>query len=53
MKSKDVKHQNKHVTTLDQILDRKYGKRGAVKREHWERVFEVFYLSVVSEQNNL
>ncbi len=35
---------NKNLTTLDQILDKKYGKRGQVKREQWEQQFEAFRL---------
>ncbi|MFZ4706532.1 MAG: hypothetical protein ACOYMF_11055 [Bacteroidales bacterium] len=33
---------NKNLTTLDELLDTKYGKRGAAKREKWEQDFEVF-----------
>jgi len=33
---------NKNLTTLDELLDTKYGKRGASKREKWELEYEVF-----------
>ena len=38
------------ITTLDQILDRKYGKMGRPKREQWEQQFESFRLGVLLEQ---
>ncbi len=38
------------LTTLDQILDKKYGKRGKPKREQWEQQFEAFRLGVLLEQ---
>jgi len=34
--------ENKDITTLDEIPDDKYGKRGAAKREKWEQEFEAF-----------
>lgn len=36
-----------NITTLDKILDKKYGKRGAEKREKWEQEFETFQLGVL------
>jgi len=36
-----------NITTLDEILDKKYGKRGAGKREKWEQEFETFQLGVL------
>ena len=42
-----------NVTTLDQILDEKYGKKGAVAREQWEQEFEAFRLGVLLEQARL
>lgn len=45
--------QNKQLTTLDQILDQKYGEPGAAKREHWEQEFEAFHLGVHLEQAQL
>lgn len=36
-----------NITTLDQILDEKYGKKGAPKREQWEQQFESFKLGVL------
>ena len=39
-----------NITTLDQILDKKYGKKGAPKREEWEQQFEAFHLGVLLEE---
>lgn len=36
-----------NITTLDEILDKKYGKQGADKREKWEQEFETFQLGVL------
>lgn len=41
---------NKNITTLDEILDKKYGKKGAPKREKWEQDFESFRLGVILEE---
>jgi len=41
---------NKNITTLDELLDNKYGQRGAVKREKWEQDFEAFKLGVLLEE---
>lgn len=41
---------NKNITTLDEILDNKYGKRGVHKREKWEQEFEAFKLGVLLEE---
>ena len=38
------------ITTLDQILDKKYGRKGAPKREQWEQQFEAFKLGVLLEE---
>lgn len=43
----------KNTTTLDEILDNKYGKRGAEKREEWEQEFEAFRLGVLLEEARL
>ena len=43
----------KNITTLDEILDNKYGKPGAEKREEWEQQFETFRLGVLLEQARL
>jgi len=43
------KKSNKSITTLDEILDKKYGKRGAIKREKWEQEFEVFKIGALLE----
>lgn len=39
-----------NITTLDQILDKKYGKKGHPKREQWEQQFESFRLGVLLEE---
>lgn len=44
-----MKEQN-DITTLDQILDNKYGKQGEPKREAWEQEFEAFQLGVLLEE---
>jgi ribosome-binding protein aMBF1 (putative translation factor) len=49
-----MKHQvDKTITTFDEILDRKYGKQGAEKREKWEQEFEAFRLGVLIEEARL
>ncbi len=40
----------RNTTTLDEILDKKYGRRGAKKREIWEEEFEAFRLGVLIEK---
>ncbi len=42
-----------NLTTLDEILDRKYGEKGAPKREEWEQQFEAFQLGVLLEEARL
>ncbi len=44
------KQTNKNIVTLDEILDEKYGERGAPKREEWELEFEMFHLGVLLEE---
>ena len=39
-----------NITTLDQILDKKYVKKGLPKREEWEQQFETFRLGVLLEE---
>lgn len=39
-----------NTTTLNQILDAKYGKKGAPKREKWEQEFESFRLGILLEE---
>jgi len=41
---------NKHITTFNELLDKKYGKRGKAKREQWEQEFEAFKLGVLIEE---
>ncbi|MBX2986222.1 MAG: helix-turn-helix transcriptional regulator [Bacteroidia bacterium] len=45
-----MKKKESNITTLDEILDSKYGKRGATKREQWEQEFEAFQLGVLLEE---
>lgn len=40
----------KNITTLSQILDKKYGLEGEPKREKWEQEFEAFHLGVLLEE---
>ena len=37
------------IKNFDDLLDSKYGKRGATKREKWEQEFESFKLGVLIE----
>jgi DNA-binding XRE family transcriptional regulator len=45
-----MKKVSKNLTTLDEILDQKYGKKGNQKREKWEQEFEAFKLGVLLEE---
>ncbi len=45
-----MKKANKNITTLDEILDKKYGKSGSKKRDKWEQDFESFRLGVMLEE---
>lgn len=40
----------KNITTLEEILDAKYGKLGEPKREKWEQEFETFRLGALLEE---
>jgi HTH-type transcriptional regulator / antitoxin HipB len=42
--------ENSNITTLDQIIDKKYGSKGQAKREEWEQQFESFRLGVLLEE---
>ena len=44
------KEGNKNLTSLDELLDKKYGKRGTLKREKWEQEFEAFRLGALLEE---
>jgi len=44
---------NNNITTFDELLDKKYGKRGGKKREKWEQEFEAFKLGVLLEEARL
>jgi HTH-type transcriptional regulator / antitoxin HipB len=41
---------NNNITTLDDILDAKYGKKGMPKRDKWEQEFETFKLGILIEE---
>ncbi len=45
-----MSNENNNITTLDQILDKKYGEKGQAKREEWEQQFESFRLGVLLEE---
>lgn len=45
-----MKSKENNITTLNEILDNKYGKRGSKKREVWEQEFESFQLGVLIEE---
>lgn len=45
-----MKKVNKNITTLDEILDKKYCKSGSKKRDKWEQDFESFRLGVMLEE---
>jgi HTH-type transcriptional regulator/antitoxin HipB len=47
------KANKKNITTFDEILDKKYGKKGAAKREKWEQDFEAFRLGALLEEARL
>ena len=47
------KKEDKNITTFDEILDNKYGKRGEEKREKWEQEFEAFHLGILLEEARL
>lgn len=48
-----MKKANKNITTFEELLDNKYGKKGNPKREKWEQEFEVFRLGVLLEEARL
>ena len=45
-----MSNEKNNITTLDQILDKKYGEKGQPKREEWEQQFESFRLGVLLEE---
>jgi DNA-binding XRE family transcriptional regulator len=47
------KNEPKNITTLDEIIDSKYGKKGAKARDKWEQDFEAFHLGVLLEEARL
>ena len=42
--------ENKKITTLDELLDTKYGERRTEKRGKWEEGFEKFKICVLLEE---
>ncbi|MBE8713961.1 helix-turn-helix domain-containing protein [Sphingobacterium hungaricum] len=48
---KNVKENN--ITSLDELIDKKYGKIGEPERETWEHQFEAFQLGVLLEEARL
>ena len=44
------KAMDNNITTLDEIIDAKYGKPGMPDREEWEQGFEAFKLGLMIEQ---
>ena len=45
-----MSNENNNITTLGQILDKKYGEKGQPKREEWEQQFESFRLGILLEE---
>ena len=45
-----TKNENKMLTTLDEHLNKEYGKRGTQKREDFEAGFEAFKLGVLIQE---
>lgn len=45
-----TKSKGDNITTLNEILDAKYGKHGEPNRERWEQEFEVFRLGALLEE---
>ena len=44
---------NKNISTLNELLDTKYGKKGKPARDSWEQEFETFRLGVLLEEARL
>jgi len=40
---------NKNITTLSELIDHKYGKRGIKKREKWELGFKKFKKNILNQ----
>ena len=45
-----MKTKNKNLTSLDQFIDEKIGKRGTEKREKFETEYDAFKLGVLIKQ---
>lgn len=41
---------NPNITSLEDILDQKYGTRGSEARENWEQRYEAFKIGVLIEE---
>lgn len=48
-----MKKKTNNLTTLNEILNEKYGSRGSEGREKWEQEFEAFRLGVLIEEARL
>lgn len=44
---------NKNLTSLDELVDQKYGKKGTEKRDEFEKGFEEFQYGVLIHQARL
>lgn len=42
-----------NITTFDELIVKKYGKKGTPKREEWEQGFETFRLGVMIEEERI
>lgn len=45
-----MKKTTKNITTLNEILDQKYGNKGSKKRDKWEQDFDAFRFGVMLEE---
>ena len=48
-----MKTKNKNLTSLSDILDKEYGKKGTKKRDDFEKGFEEFKLGILIQQARL
>lgn len=44
---------NNHLTSLDEFVDKQYGKRGSQKREAFEEGYEVFKIGFLLQEARL
>ena len=45
-----MKKKNKHLTSLDEHLDKEYGKKGTPVRNRFEREFEAFKIGILIQE---